>query len=73
MNIDNVLVKTHFAALEKKLSEIDSYILMGPSSDINADEVSMEYMRRVGKREAILELKELFEINVKSFFNGDPT
>jgi hypothetical protein len=66
----NILIEHHTKNLDKQIEAIDTYILSGPSSDINSDEVAMEYMRRVGKREALLDIKESWESTVRAFLGG---
>ena len=61
------LADTHRKGLNARIENLEQFILSGPSSDINSDEVAMEYMRNIGKLESLKEARELFEHNVRAY------
>jgi hypothetical protein len=65
---DNELVRQYHKTLSKSLEITEERILAGPSTDINSDEVAMEYFKKIGRREALKDALTEFESISKAFF-----
>jgi hypothetical protein len=68
MDANNQLIKQYITKLNGRIEDLERYILMGPDSLENSDEVVMQYMRRVGELNEAKHLKELFEHTVKTYY-----
>lgn len=67
-NYTNELVKAHLNTLDKRIEQLEDYLLQGPSTHETSDAVSMEYMHRVGQLSEAKELRELFKVTVQTYF-----
>jgi hypothetical protein len=64
---ESEFVRVYIKKLDNKIEDLERFITEGPSSDINSDEVAMEYLKRLGQLSAYRETKIIFEELLRAY------